>query len=338
MKMPVLIAAAAALFALAQPASAVSVNPRGLGQVLLYPYYTVNKNQDTVLTVTNVSDHAKVVKVQFLEGYNGRTVVDFNLYLSAHDLWNATISSSGGATSAAQISTGDRSCIDTLPTIPYVFRPYGYDGALAGSGMPADSGPHTVDRTREGHFEIIALADIVTGSALETAITHVQTGEPGDGVPASANGIAGNCPGVGALTDPDNQLATPTSGLFGSAAIVNVGEGTFFAYNADALTGFTDHLLISPIAPVLLSLDSANSLEATHGRARAYVSTDKGKQFPVDYERGQDAVSAVLMADALYNEYLVSAGLGANTDWVVTFPTKRFYVDKGLYAGTNPLA
>jgi hypothetical protein len=33
------------------------------------------------------------------------------------------------------------------------------------------------------------------------------------------------------------------------------------------------------------------------------------------------------MADTIYNEFLVDPDFGANTDWVVTFPTKRFYVD-----------
>jgi hypothetical protein len=50
----------------------------------------------------------------------------------------------------------------------------------------------------------------------------------------------------------------------------------------------------------------------------------------LDYARGIDAVSAVLMAESISNDYLVAAALGANTDWIVTFPTKRFYVDPAL--------
>ncbi len=46
------------------------------------------------------------------------------------------------------------------------------------------------------------------------------------------------------------------------------------------------------------------------------------------------------MADTLYDEYIISPDLGANTDWVVTFPTKSFYVDKDLYPSnaTAPFA
>ena len=67
-------------------ANAVDLNPDGLGQVLIYPYYTVNKGQDTLFTVVNTTAIGKAVKVRFLEGYNSREVLDFNLFLSPHDL------------------------------------------------------------------------------------------------------------------------------------------------------------------------------------------------------------------------------------------------------------
>src|SRR5687768_290799 len=90
---------AAALFALALAspgASAVSLNPRGLGEVLIYPYYTVQKDQDTLLTVGNASDLGKLVNVNIREGMNGRPIFSFRLYLSPHDIWTARISQVGG--------------------------------------------------------------------------------------------------------------------------------------------------------------------------------------------------------------------------------------------------
>ena len=64
--------------------------------------------------------------------------------------------------------------------------------------------------------------------------------------------------------------------------------------------------------------------------------TGEGRLLTVDYADGADAVSAVFMADAIYNEYNRQWELmGASSDWIITFPTKRFYVDKVLYAA-NP--
>jgi hypothetical protein len=42
---------------------------------------------------------------------------------------------------------------------------------------------------------------------------------------------------------------------------------------------------------------------------------------------GRDAVTAIMMRSHVYNEYTVEPGLKAATDWVVTMPTKRFYVN-----------
>ena len=74
-------------------AQAVSVNHDGLGQVLIYPYYTVrtvptgvvgiDAAYNSLLSVVNSTASAKAVKVRFLEGKNSREVLDFNLYLSA---------------------------------------------------------------------------------------------------------------------------------------------------------------------------------------------------------------------------------------------------------------
>jgi hypothetical protein len=310
-------------FLAANPASAVSLNPKGLGQVLIYPYYTVNKNQDTLISVTNVSDVGKAIYVKVLEGYNGRDTLAFNVLLSPHDIWTASISQTaddGGGV----LRTSDHSC--TYPTIPtdgVLLRSAAYDGT---GPVPPDSGPQGITRTREGLIEMIAVGDIVPGSPTGVAITHIQNGNPGEGVP----------PGCAEITNTSvpADLVVPTNALYGSASIVNVGEGTYFAYNADAIAGFTSISLWGN-SGTFPSLDMANSAEAVNGVARAYLSDNEGRPLTLDYTFGIDAVSAIFTSDALYNEYLVDSSLGSNTDWVVTFPTKAFYVDD-LYGPQVP--
>jgi hypothetical protein len=81
---------------IAGTAQAVNLNPDGLGQVLIYPYYTVNGGNLTLLSVVNTTDAAKAVKVRFLEGQNSQEVLDFNLYMSAYDVWAAAIIDDAG--------------------------------------------------------------------------------------------------------------------------------------------------------------------------------------------------------------------------------------------------
>jgi hypothetical protein len=309
-------------------ASAVSLNPRGIGQALIYPYYTVNKNQDTLISVVNASGIGKAVQVRLREGYNGRDVLGFIVFLSAHDVWTASItqlSDDGGA----QLKTSDTSCtVPALAATGVALRGAEYDGT---GPVPPDGGPTSITRAREGFIEMIADADIVPGSPTDVAITHVQGSGPGTGVP----------PDCGALNDATVQadLVTATNGIFGSGSVINVGQGTFFAYNADAIEGFSDIPLWSTDAgyPTGVALGDANSSDATPPAiATAYVQGSDGRPLALDYDFGIDAVSAVLMADSIYNEYLVASTLGANTDWVVTFPTKQMYVDE-LY-GNVPFA
>lgn len=310
-------------------ANAVDLNPDGLGQVLLYPYYTVNKGQDTMISVVNTADVGKAVKVRFLEGYNSREVLDFNLFLSPHDVWTAGVTSADGnhgETGGGKMVTTDRSCVyppEVAASAGVAFRDAAYTGKTLAPFNEPDKGPQTIERTREGYLELISMGDIVPGSDLDATVTHAQTGNPDEGVPECDRTLLNSTPVMG------TDLVPPTGGLFGAGAIVNVGEGTYFNYNADAIDGFTARKLwfgSSALEPSLQNANSAESLE----EARAYIFIN-GQLLVADYGRGIDAVSAIFMSDAIYNEYNVDTDLHSNTDWVVTFPTKRFYVDQQAY-------
>jgi hypothetical protein len=293
-----------ALIGASTGAHAVMLNQRGEGQALVFPYYTVNKGLDTLVSFDNDSGLGKLVKVRFVEGYNGRTVFDFNVYLAPHDGWIGALT--GDATGgAARLISNDRSCTRPAITFPATFTSSAYDGTLP--AYPADGGPSGVARTREGHFEVIAIGDIPAESTTEAAVRAFRCAD----IPA------------------DPSLLVPKPTLFGSSTLVDVANGYFYGYNADALTGFTDTVLSATPGPTLADANSSDS--ASEGGALATVFDDDGRTMMVDYARGIDAVTAVYMAGAVTNEFTVLPALGASTDWVLTFPTKRFYVDKALY-------
>ena len=142
------LAAAAGIVGSAQ---AVNINPDGLGQVLIYPYYTVNGGNQTILSVVNTSEDAKAVKVRFTEGQNTREVLDFNLYMSAYDVWTAALYDDAGTPT---LVTGDTTC-----SVPYI---YGNGGSQA--FLPyalTDGGSEDISRTAEGQFEMIEMGTLV---------------------------------------------------------------------------------------------------------------------------------------------------------------------------------
>jgi len=306
------IAGIAGVAGIANMASAVNLNPDGLGQVLLYPYYTVNSGQQTLLSVVNTTNIGKAVKVRFLEGYNSREVLDFNLFLSPYDVWTANVfslSDAGVSGSGAGIFSADNSCTAPQFTSGPLANGYGYQAFLhyGYTGDLSDTGPTSDTRTREGHFEMISMGDIDPQSDLAGDITHVASVPPGCAHAESDFETGGSF----------SSIVAPTGGLFGSASVVNVAQGTFYAYNADALEGFTDSTLGSGTGSLSPSLSDVSPPVAN--------VFSNGNVVTASYSFAIDAVSAVFDASNLYNEWQSSDSVGS--DWVVTFPTKRFYVD-----------
>lgn len=350
------VAGIAGTVGIANLASAVNLNPDGLGQVLIYPYYTVNsngsgENLSTLFSVVNTTDQGKAIKVRFVEGYNSREVRDFHVYLSPYDVWTAGVFKIPGQ-EQANLTTNDNSC--TVPAIKNA-AVGGAIGALAdgtkyvkfSNALFDDGGPTGLARTREGHFEIIEMGVVgnVDGTGAGTAknsikaITHVA------GVPFNCSQVIGAWVGTPAgywTTDPTIDISSPTGGLFGSALLVDIANGVSAGYSADAIDGFYGDPanlranLHQPPGSLAPSLASAQTIP---GSATAYVF-DNGKLIQASYGpgvaagRNLDAVSALFMQNNLFNEYVIGGIAAATTDWVVTFPTKKYYVDPLIVGST----
>ena len=281
----------------ASAAHAVHVNPDGLGQVLLYPYYTVQNNFVTAIHIVNTTDQAKAVKVRFLEGKNSQEVLDFNLYLSPHDVWTGTVVPDAAA--GAKITSADKSCIAPrqLPAGGEAFRNTKY---------ATEDNPVDLNRRREGYVEVIEMGDLIDPVQI-AAVTHSAAGVP---------------PGCAAIATADHAstiaVSAPTGGLFGSGHLVSVDGGVRASYDPTALDGFTDEQIWSKSGNLLPSLEEAIPVADIIDGNNVIGFT------PVN---GIDAVSAVLTQDVIANEYTIDAGRLSQTDWIVTFPTKRFYVN-----------
>ncbi|MEO8671833.1 MAG: hypothetical protein ABI411_11000 [Tahibacter sp.] len=324
-----IFAVAVSLAGLIHTVQALQINPDGTGQVLIYPYYTVNANNSTLLSVVNATAKAKVVKVRLLEGYNGQDVLNFNLFLSRFDVWTGSIFSLV-ETEGGNLLTDDESC--TIPDImgaegPGLLQLPAPDGRsyvpLHKGQYQTDGGPQAISRTREGHIELIEMATIVPGSALESAVTHNM-----DSVPAG-------CTNLTATLDANRaDLARPTGGLFGAAIIVNPTLGTLIGYNADAIDGFYQlpGNLYTFSGSAYPNLKDARTTETTVVAYNYAPTTADGPSNAIsssyDVAHAIDAVSSLFAAETISNEYVVEAVSASESEWVVTFPTKNYYVNQ----------
>ena len=305
----------------ATTAQAVNVNPNGLGQVLIYPYYTVNSSgasaaYNSLLSVVNSTDSAKVVKVRFLEGKHSQEVLDFNLFLSKHDVWVAAIipspvTTGGRLQVTAADGSGDRSC--TEPPIAVSQGGAGFVDFVnyQYTGSNDDKGGSGLDRTREGYAEIIEMGTFTSTDTISITVTH-KSGTP-------------EC-NQDWLTDDDfisSHIFQNSGGLFGGMTLINVNAGTDFTEDAVALDNFADRDLYTSPGSITPDLSLASP-------ARSIVISG-GDVFLSSWSSGPDPVSAILMHDQVMNEYVLDASTKSGTDWVITFPTKRYttYVKVG---------
>lgn len=346
-----LLAGLAGAAGLATSAHALNLNPDGLGQALVYPYYTVNKGNQTLISVVNTTNRVKAVKVRFVEGRNSKEVLDFNLYLSPFDVWTGAVFATG-ATGPGRLTTADTSCTVPRITAPVPFRNFQYTGANQdwASTTPASLQAllGSIERTREGHLEIIEMGLLQTGTgALQLAeeATHNATGVPSN----CAALVNAWLPGGGWAANGAANIDTPAGGLYGAGTIVDVANGTLHAYNADAIEGFYTnatapgflHRNPGTIQPDLGDGDNGGGL------INVFVFSGNGTLVSQTVPTGQkvrttnlpysyDAVSLVYMHDAIYNEYVTEPALGASSEWVVTYPTKVAYVDTTSNASVRP--
>lgn len=316
-------------------AGAVNISQDNTGQVLLYPYFTVRGGYVTSLSVVNTSqNHTKVAKVRFLEGKNSAEVLDFNLFLSPRDVWTASVVDNG---TGGAIFTTDRSCtapqVNGTAATANPFVNFYYTGQVAATFN--DNGGSGLDRTREGYVEIIEMGVVTNGADLDSSPATPVGNTIAAAVKHNAAGTPANCAAVRAngLFAVANELRQPVGGLVGNGIIINTTTGTEFAYTPtalanfffDGITGGNADLYSDPgnLNPDLRNVSPARSdvfVEGTLGVPAVRTVPDWVAAGGV----AVDAVSAVIMRSEIINEYDVSTGF--KTDWVITAPTKRYYV------------
>jgi len=312
----------------ASSAEAVVLNPSNTGQALIFPYYTVNaaggNAYNTYISITNTSADAKVLKVRFREGKTSAEVLDFNLYLSPNDVWVGAIIPDGqGTDNPARLAfSPDLSCTDpAIPTAGEPFKNFAY--LSSPDSLPGT----TLDRTREGYVEVFEMASL-SGTAAAN-VTHPATGgaPPNCAGMRSPDGVTAPAP----LLITGNQL-TPTGGLYGQGTLINVANGMDFGYTADALDQYATGPYYAGVGSNLPTLGGThafpNSMRLVNGVAigSAFVGVISGTTAQAR------AVASVYMHSAVMNDYILDTGTLSNTDWVVTMPIKREFVNAGTAA------
>lgn len=319
---------------------AMSLASDGSGQVLLFPYYTVNGGNQTLVSIVNGTDRGKATRLFFREGRNARVVMELSIYLAPFDAWTGALFDLSPSEGPANLVTVDNSCtvpaLRTNTSLPALVNGNRYApfSNAAYTGTHNDAGSDDPARTREGYFELIEMGEVLEGSRNTlAAIRH------------NSNGVPANCaqleeawaPGGYWQSNSMTDIAPPGGGLYGTVYLVDVLGGTMQAYAADAIddfSGWTLHLPPGLGQPTLADANTGNFIATIS----AEVFLD-GRPLTLSYPQGAraiDAVSALFMAESIHNDYVTSSSVGGAAEWVITFPTKHFYTDISGSAAIAP--
>jgi len=330
------IAAAVALAlgaaTLTSPSQAVNLSDNALGSVAIVPMYST-RGTDTYISIVNTSPtDAIALKIRFREADNSRDARDFNIVLSPNDVWVGVVTVN--AAGIPLVQTADTSC--TAPALlasdatnpgmkGKVFTTADYDGSTSlgqDAKAAADIG---IDRTTDGHFEIIEMGSSVPGPDTAEGRNIAGYASHGSGyfdcsVVAEAMTYTTE-PARGMDYPATEQFYPPIESMKVATTLLGVSTGLASMVPITTLQGFdtADQNIIYDPGSTDPNLNNANPAHATQIVNGAVTETD--------FTHGVDAVSSLIMATEIINEYAVGGAAAALNDWVVTFPTKNFYVD-----------
>ncbi len=290
---------------------AIHLSKDDTGQVLIFPYYTVNNDILTILNLVNTTDEAKAIRVRYREAANGKEVFALNLYLGPNDVWTAGTLESLEEGGFPRVISFDNSC--TYPSFESDTQLFNSDGF---TGEFVDVYGTESNRLREGFIEVIEMGVLTGDSAIATLIDE-DSNEADCEVFADAWGIESANPYW--INDPNTDLSPPTGGLEGNLALTNVIDGFSVTQKATVLENFSNQILH-------YNYNNA-SPNLADGNNTAIIQSQGGTRDELNFSSGALAVSSLLMTSSVTNEYVINQDINASTNWIMTMPTRQFHID-----------
>jgi len=314
-------------------ADTLSVNLDGIGHQLVFPYFTTQGDNATLISLVNTdTTNGKLVKVRFRGAGNSDDLYDFQIALSPGDVWTAAVSQDAD-TGLSKLSTSDKSC--TLPASV---------NATFGTGR-VDPTKNTANETREGYVEVLNMADIppTTGTttgvdSLYEAIKHVNGVAPCTASVLEA--ALGSDMSYAAATALPARLANPTTGLVGDWIILNQANTAAWSGSATPLqANGAGNLVFWPqkFGDPVQDGSAAARIAATADPL--FLAGSEDLQFydlpdlSTPYVTGDttaairaELTTASLAVTSVKNQFVTSDSIAAVTDWLFSQPTRRYHV------------
>lgn len=327
----------------------VAVNPKGLGNQLVFPYFTTQGSNNTLINIVNTdTTNGKAVKVRFRGAGNSDDLFDFQVLMSPGDVWTASLAQD--ANGVTKLTTTDTTCV--LPSKAAI-------NAAFTNTLRVDPSKDIAAQTREGYVEIINMADIQpvvyaadsngssTTNALFSVIKHNASGVAT--CDSTATGVATLAKlkidpatnktengGLGLSSQTDSLqglgLAFPTSGLAGDWVILNTESQAAWSGSAVAIEATAANAVFFPQLASDYAVSTTNTtdplLVAGVVAPLSYDFPDLSTAYGSSYSTAglqRAATTTALSSTYLANEWNSDANIGGATDLLFSQPMRRYW-------------
>lgn len=289
--------------------TAVYVNPGALGDALIYPYFNVNNNNINLFNIVNTADYGVRARIRFFEGRCSTELLDFDVCLSAHDVWTAFVSNKNGVgTIGGLIST---LYLDSDTPIDYGQIRGSSNGVLSakfpnGQAFKTTQ-PYAADQgcTNPSGGTTVAATDTVEGYFAVIGLNRLDEADASRGAKAGWPAACGQKSGSGKWLNDNIVIGTAENVenvLMGYSSEINLTNGKTFEYNATAIANFD---------PLIWTTDP---VDARPTLADHRVDTTELKD--LDFVLTKNTMSA---------SYWLALGTTAvpGTEMIINYPTRK---------------
>lgn len=304
------------------------LNNDQLGDVLVFPYYTVLDNANgqsyrTTFTVTNTdAAHVVVVKFRLRDSKNSQDVLDFMWILSPGDEVVASMDRNPNGQPQVNFPAEEATC-----RVPWL------NGAHT---FTAPGGTVSVADAQTGHLEIVPVASLTPApGSLAAKAVHGPNQDCNTLSQVFLQGTNTTLPGtLTAITTSITASSAPTpvnNVLRGAYSITNAGGGYSGGGNALAVANWDN------AGPATGLLFGQNALAATPTLLNGKDTHQFDHPHLGDLVATQFIDRSAIAAASVINNWSVNPANGVGIDWVVTYYTKYLYQDvNGFYGSAAP--
>ena len=314
----------------------------GLGDLAIVPYYTVQEDWTTGVSVINTSAQTQVIKVRLRRASDSEDALDFNVVLSPEDVWTGFVenNTAPGVEDQIRFYTNDNTCTVPIATV----NPDGGPRYFAVPEIFAEG-------AEEGYIEIIGMGAADATQQISRDAVHNEDGFPFACDRVQLNflrfgtvnvfnpSIAGPA-NTGDLTIEGNINSTQTAslGLLSNyTAPGNFMKVSYFIKDTTSGIEFGDNAVM--VSDFMTGPSMTNQVAAIVGTEdlQGYDYPDLDGGAPLSFINGVGAddtrynlLRGILGSTGIINDWSRNAAgdFTVDTDWVITAPGQYVMLDE----------